>query len=354
MPESSLVALEATALQFLEQISVERARAESDVEKTFRTRRESEERTFHDAQQRLMATSKSEIETTQAKYQSIRAGLVKQFDAEQKAAEAEYAEVRQKIASRAVSGKKAAKKAHEDTHWNTAAIYEAGKDGVLKRNKQREAEIAAAVETLQAIRDDSEATVALCHKYAADVSEETGEFLTLATDDPIPVLQETLKTADDQLAALAKLGLPKFLRPQQFIVPFLLLWLAAGVPLGIQIGSTYGIAADTVLAVALAVGARVWLTSIARRQVARLYPPFLRTLTRAEASAGSLRSGRKPPSNARKPRSGNVASAKPSRARRNTPGSRSRSSSGASTTRSRPKRNTPPCSETSRSAATTP
>ena len=284
MSESSLTHQEAAALQDLEKLSADRARAESEVEQTYRARRQAEEKAFQDALQRLTTTAKSETDAIQAKYQATRAGLVKQFDAERQAAQNEYDEVRQKTAARSVSGRRAAKKAHEDARWNAAAIHEAGKDGVIKRNKQREGEAASAAEAIQVIRDGSVTTVVLCRKYAPpDAGEVTVEGLPPVDDDPMPALQETLKAAGDQLGALDKLGLPKFLEWSRFVWPFLLIAAGVGVPLGPRVGWPVGIGAGVVLAIALAVGIRVWLTSIARRRMARLYPPFRQSLARAEA-----------------------------------------------------------------------
>ncbi len=187
MSESSLTHQEAAALQDLEKLSADRARAESEAEQTYRVRRQAEEKAFQDALQRLTTISKSETDATQARYQATRAGFFQQFDAERQAAQNEYNEVRQKTASKSVSGRRAAKTAHEDARWNAAAIHEAGKDGVIKRNKQREGEAASAAEALQTIRDGSVATVMLCREYAPpDVGEVAVEGLPPADDDAMP------------------------------------------------------------------------------------------------------------------------------------------------------------------------
>ncbi len=54
--------------------------------------------------------------------------------------------------------------------------------------------------------------------------------LAPASDNPVAALQERLKLAEEQLVPLVKLTLPRFLKPQQFVWPFLVLGLGGRVP----------------------------------------------------------------------------------------------------------------------------
>ena len=100
---------------------------------------------------------------------------------------------------------------------------------------------------------------------------------------PIEEQSYLTRRFNDRLVPLAKLSLPRFLKPHQFVWPFLVVGLAAAYPLGEALGWTIGPALDAALVVALAVGCRLWLASIARRQVGRLYPPFHQALDEADA-----------------------------------------------------------------------
>ena len=81
---------------------------------------------------------------------------------------------------------------------------------------------------------------------------------------------------------LAKLSLPRFLKPHNFLWPFLLLAMAAIYPLATVIGWTYAGISCGVVAIALGVATRIWLKGIARRQVARHFYSFSATLADAD------------------------------------------------------------------------
>ncbi len=95
-------------------------------------------------------------------------------------------------------------------------------------------------------------------------------------------LQEAVKRADEELLALEKLGLPGFLRLQNFVWPFILLAAALVVGLGLSIGWVAGGIVGVVLAVAAAVGSYIGLSRLARPRVARHYFPLRQTLDDAE------------------------------------------------------------------------
>ena len=89
---------------------------------------------------------------------------------------------------------------------------------------------------------------------------------------------------DDDLVALAALKLPKFLRIDSFIWPFLFLGaaVAAGLGFGTPVGWTTAGIAGAVAALAAGIGARIGLNSLARPAVARHAVPLKKALAEAE------------------------------------------------------------------------
>jgi hypothetical protein len=265
----------------LERLAAERARAESETELAFINRKEAESRSHRDALQKLTAAAKKEEESIQARYQTVRDEIQRRFEADHRAAETEYKEVRKKIAGRAQATRSASKRENEEARWQALAVFEASKDGAIKQLKETEAEIVAAGELLEAIKAEAGRTVKSCRRFAGPAPEPAAAA-TAPSADPVTDLQEHLKKADEQLAALSKLSLPKFLKPQNFIWPFLLAGLAAAYPLVTQLGLTAGLVAEGVAVVVLAVGVWFWLASLARKQVAPLFHPFQKTLAESE------------------------------------------------------------------------
>jgi len=280
MSEPTLDAQEAAALHTLEQLAAERARAEVETERHFRTRREEEERAFQANRTGITATARTDTTETKARYQAARDEIVRKADAETKAVEAEYAEAKRVIAGKANSGRNTAKKRQEETRWQALAVFEAGKDGAIKQFKEHEAEIKAAAEQLEAFKYDAEPVLRRVRRFApAATPADTPADAPAA---PIVALHEAIAAAEERLKPVDGLFLPKFLQPVVFVWPFVALAGALVYPLGTALGWGTGVGVAVGLAVAAAVGAFFGLAGLARKQVGRVYPPLAGSLAEAE------------------------------------------------------------------------
>ncbi|SIO05671.1 FtsK/SpoIIIE family protein [Singulisphaera sp. GP187] len=285
MPHSSLVEREVEALRTLERIAAERARRELETEQGHKNQVEIEEHAFQKALEKVTKAAKSEIEATEIRYQSVRNELRTRFETERKEVEAEFAAVRNKTAAWYRSATKAAKREYEETRWQVLAVFEAAKDSAVKLHKERAAELNAELGLLQTIKDEAEHPLESCRSFFPRADATSGEVVVPPAENPLPELQERLKRAEEQLVPLMKLTLPKFLKLQQFVWPFLILGFAAAYPLGVTLGWATGLAVDAGAVIAIAVTFWFWLATVARRQVGRFYPPFRQTLDEAEAFA---------------------------------------------------------------------
>ncbi len=309
MSDTSLLQKEVDVLQTLERASAERAKSESDTERGYRLRKETEERGFQEALDKLTKTGTAEIASTEARYRAVKGELKTKSEAERQATETEYSEVRKKSVAKANSAKKSSKKLMEETRWQILAVFESAKDSVLKRHKKREADLAAAIEHLEVIKEDSVGVQSLGQKFGLvaapappkaettspssekppeeGATPEEGAAPAQEEAEPVPTnalsqLQEVLKLADEQLEPLTKLSLVKFLRLQQFIWPFVFLAGALVYPLALVLGWQIGAGAAVVIAVAVAIGVRGWLSGRLKKKVQGLYPPFAYSLLEAE------------------------------------------------------------------------
>ena len=157
-------------------------------------------------------------------YKAARGELKAKFDAEKQKVEQEYAEVRQRAAKKAASAKKAAKRENEEVRWQILAVFESGKDSSVKQFKKAEAELAASLADLQTIHDEADYVLVRCRRFAPPAVEPT-ETPAPEVEDTFAAIQERLTLAGEQLPPLAKLRLPKFLAPQNFVWPFIFLGL---------------------------------------------------------------------------------------------------------------------------------
>ncbi len=342
MSESRLIETEVSILRGLEELSTERARAEGETELAFQARRSAEAKAAQQALQKLSIALETETTTTKARYQEVRTGILKQHQTEYRAAAAEYAGVKQRIVARYNAAKKVAKKAHEDSRWQALAVFEAAKGELIKRYKAAESEVAAAGERLGVLKETAAPFLADCRKYAGPEPEATAnaqpavsppasnDLDSLSTtpsdptipagDDPLPELLETIKRAEAQLVPLAKLGLPRFLKFQNYIWLFLILGLAGIYPLGLLIGWIAASIVCGVLALSLAIGVRIWLVKVATRQVGRIYSAFRAVVAEADALQVRSLEWARATSSAARARSRRSASATSPRARRSSPG----------------------------------
>src|SRR5262249_25408928 len=159
----------------------------------------------------------------------------------------------------------------EESRWQALAVFEASKDGAIKQLKETEKEIAGAAETLEAIKHDATVPQKTCARFADPPAEAGDAVQPPAPEEPLTALHDQLKLADEQLGALVKLGLPKFLGPANYVWAVILLALVGAYPLVTQLGVQNGLIADAVIAIAVGVGVWFWLAKIARAKVAPVF-----------------------------------------------------------------------------------
>ena len=102
-----------------------------------------------------------------------------------------------------------------------------------------------------------------------------------APADPLVNLQTLTNHIEEELIALEALKLPKFLRPDVFVWPFLLLGGGLIGGLGIVIGWIPAAIVGVVAAVAAAIGARIALVGMARPTVAKHAVPLNKAIADA-------------------------------------------------------------------------
>ena len=312
MPESPLIQKEVAALTDLESLIAHRAKVETEVEQTFKRRRDREEQEYRVAAHALNTRFKTESEALQAEYDKVRAGIARKAKSETQSTEAEYAQAKQKLEAQFKSERNKSKKASDETRWQALAMYEAAHDNTIKRRKHDDELLTAARLDFEHLQELAQPVLDRCAKLAgpepppsavvdAPEPEEPEEAVESLEDDapgegeegaapkpPVPTgrigaLQELIKKADEELLALETLKLPNFLKISNFIWPFLLLGAVVGGGLGFVIGWPIGIGVGVAAAVAAAVGG-------ARRALeegpARRRTPFLP----AQARTGGGRS----------------------------------------------------------------
>ncbi len=321
MPESPLVQKETVALEELAALIAARAKGESETELGFRKRIEREEAEYRAAAKHLGDKYKVDNAAMEADYSRARDQVVQTFQRDTNATKAEYEQTKKQNDEQLKKDTRRAKKAKEETGWQALAMFEGQRDEGIKWRRGTDAVWGEEIAALHQKQADAEYVLKRCGRLAkapAEGDAAIGEGAA-ASEAAAPLVEEAASPADADAAATAvaagaeaaeppaevtplvtlqglrtaieehliglmALKLPKFLKIDSFIWPWLFLGAAAAAGLGFGTGvgwTTAGIVGG-VVAVASGVGAYLGLSSMARPSVAKHSVPLRKSLADAE------------------------------------------------------------------------
>jgi len=310
MPESPLVQKETVALTDLETLVAARSKGETETELGFRKRMEREEAEYKGAARQLAGKFKVDSEALKADYDRARNEVIQTYQRTDQAVKDEYAQTKNQIAEQFKKDQRRAKKSKEEAGWQALAFFEGSKDEGTKWRRGVEANWAAAKDDLHMKQEAAEFVLKRCGRLAtvpletaaiaatepavappapdvaaaspesADVpaTEESKAVEEAPATDPLVNLQALTTHIEEELIALEALKLPKFLRPDVFVWPFLLLGGGLIGGLGLVIGWTAAAVVGVVVAVAAAIGAYIALAGMARPGVAKHAVPLRKAI----------------------------------------------------------------------------
>jgi DNA segregation ATPase FtsK/SpoIIIE, S-DNA-T family len=334
MPESPLVQKETVALSDLEALIVTRAKTESETELGFRKRIEREEAEYRAATKQRAAKYQTDNAALEAEYARTRDQHVQTFQRDTQVTKDAYAQTKKQIDEQLKKDQRRAKKAKEETGWQALAFFEGSRDEGVKWRRATDAAWNEAIQIFHFKQDESEIVLKRCGRLASAAAAAsdpaaapaaasppappavvtpglltTAEIATTGlttvdlgsqqqtavadaasatepavVEDPLVILQNITGRIDEGLIALDSLKLPRFLRPDTFVWPFLLLGgaVAAGLGLGVGVGWTAAAIAGVVTAIVAGVGAYIGLAAVARPKVSGHVAVLRTALSEAE------------------------------------------------------------------------
>jgi S-DNA-T family DNA segregation ATPase FtsK/SpoIIIE len=306
MPESPLVQKEAGALVDLEALIADRVKRESETETGFRKRIEREEAEYKAAARQVAAKFKVDSESLDAQYTRARDEVVQTFQRDRQACQNEYAQAKKQIDELFKKDQRKAKKAKEETGWQALAFLEGSREDGVKWRRGADSSWHAELDALHLKKETAEFLLKRLGKLAANLPEAiastVADATAVPTSEPVPAAEGsetaeqpkdttpvgTLRAIgariDEQLVAIEALKLPKFLRIDVFVWPFLLLGGAVVGALGVltPVGWTVAAVAGAVVALVAGVGAYIALAKKARPGVARLAVPLRQSIAEGD------------------------------------------------------------------------
>jgi DNA segregation ATPase FtsK/SpoIIIE, S-DNA-T family len=281
--DPSMIQRPGEAVSKLASLASERAVAEARVALELKDRTELAERTYLETRQKADSRRDAEKVQVDETHERRKAEVLAAAQSSREATESGYQVQVRKIRGRCASEVGAAKKKAEDIRWEAQTIFDAGRSDAKKRFDLQTRGLAVQVETLTAVREAAEPVFEFLKAYAPPApAEPTPATLPEGEGLTIEWIAERVSGADQSLAALERLGLPKELKIGRYIGWIFLLSgvLAGGLffALGWPIGPILGV----VLGIAVGVSARGWLVSLAKRQVAQYHQPLCQTFEELE------------------------------------------------------------------------
>jgi hypothetical protein len=309
MPESPLIQKEVYALTELESSIAARAKGEADTELGFRKRIDREAAEYKGAASQLAAKYDADSKALKGAYARAKNDVNQKYQDETKAAQDDYTQNKTQIDDQLKKDAKKAKKIKEETGWQALAFYEGSKEEGVKWRRGIESSWAATKDDFQIKRDTAEYVLKRIGKLAAGpmptpsepppspdpMTDSAAEANAAAVTDPeAPIVPPPVPTdplgklqalntqIEEALLALEALKLPKFLRMEMFVWPFL--FLAGGIigGLGTVIGWTPAAIVGAVVGLAAAIGAWIALAGKAKPAVAAKANPLRQALVDAE------------------------------------------------------------------------
>ena len=282
MSERSLIDREIQVLHDLTAQAAKRAAGENTLANelaTKATKIESEYQTNRRDLEIQAQKARRDIEKSTA---SQRNSLTAEFVSETEKIQKEYDTVIKTIKQRYQADITKGKKNLEDTKWQATAIFESGRESAKKNYELAQRTLANDIQTRLVVEAEAKDLLEhyrklfSTHAFPTPEDQEIDEYV-----DPRPLLTDSIKAIDAHVLAIHHLPSLKVLRLDTFL--FIAVFSIAGLTVagGFWLGWPIGGVAGGVIALALVIAFRFWMTAIARKSLNAITIPLRDEIDRA-------------------------------------------------------------------------
>jgi hypothetical protein len=314
MPESPLVKKEAVALADLEVLIADRVKRESETELGFKKRIDREDAEYKATARQLAAKFKVDTESLDAQYARAREEVVQTYARDRLACQNDYAQAKKQIDEQFKKEQRKAKKSKEDAGFHALAYFEASREDGVKWRRAADSRWHGALDELHVKKETFDYVLARCGRLGANLPDElpagtleaVAAPVAAAVPEPVAAVnsdapegaEETppvdtspagavraiCARIDEGIVGLEALKLPKFLRLDVFVWPFLLLTAAivGGLGAGLGVGWTAAAIVGGVVGLGSGIGAYIGLSKSARPAVVRHAVPLKMAVAEAD------------------------------------------------------------------------
>jgi DNA segregation ATPase FtsK/SpoIIIE, S-DNA-T family len=280
---TDLISRQRALLKDLAGLGADHAANEPELERCRQAEQEALEHEFEEGFQGAIVRFASDKEALDTAIQEVREAIQTRFDTEFQAAETELYDKREAVLARYQQEKNEAKVTFREARWTLAALQEGSKTEAEAAYKQVVARVEEQMRKLDELRQEAEQLLRKWKQPTAVDDLEEPDLADPGARKRLRKLRHCIRDAEDLLARLKELVVPRFCRGLRLVWIFLLLWLLSLYP-AFLVHPLFGIPASAIIAVILYALTHAAVFSVARSQVAALYEPLCQTLVDAQAS----------------------------------------------------------------------
>jgi len=280
LSEPFIVQRERALLADLSQLVADRAAVEPRIDVDYQKQARDEEETFEAEYQDIIVRFAAEKERLEREFQELRQNIVARYQADRASAVDEINTTRKRALGHFENEKLAARAEYQESRWTTTAVYEGSKSAAENQLQERQQKVAEATRRIQTIEQEARAFLQACKQTVEQVGVISSGTREGESEKPFARLDECLTQADVKLHKLKRLSIPRTIKGERLVVVFVLIWLASLYP-AMHANPIIGFAGSTVGVALAGLGLSIWLSSIAKAQVTRLYQPLCLDLAQA-------------------------------------------------------------------------
>jgi hypothetical protein len=291
MTEPLLIQRQRTILRDLARLASSRADAEATVEAAFKARNDAVQKEYQQTTQKAQERYAAECAAAERDLQQVRESSPARFQAEHNAATKEYAERRSELNRRYELDKERADQEYQEACWSVTTMAEAKKKEAEGPRQEAEAKISAGLIRIQAVRKEAFEALKASRHYGKFAEAEMTPVSKRPPNESLVELKKRLTDAENHLATLKGLRLPRWFGGARILVLLAIFWLLLAVPLyllypdGLVAGKVHWLVVSSAGAVLLGLVFGGLFFAMARVHVHRAWDPLAQALTDAEAAA---------------------------------------------------------------------
>jgi S-DNA-T family DNA segregation ATPase FtsK/SpoIIIE len=291
MTEPLLIQRQRAVLRDLARLATERVTAEAAADASFTTNSAAAQKEYQEATARSQERFAAECAAAEKELQATRQTATSRFQTEHTAAGKEYAERRSELNRRYELEKERADQEYQETSWSVTTLAEAKKKEAEGPRQEAETKIAAGLVRVQALRQEGVAALKAFRHYGKYAEAELTPVSRRPANESLVEMKKRLTDAEEHLATLKALRLPRFFAGLRLLVPLVAFWVLLAAPLyllypdGLVAGKVHWLIVSSVGAVLLGLVFGGLFYALGRLHVHRAWDALAQALTDAEVAA---------------------------------------------------------------------